>query len=130
MNWGKHQPFLDYRVNPDWISAHVQACQLEPGDAKLEFLLTWKNCKMHIESIDWNVRWRTKRDLDVALLSEQGAIQAVRGQRKWFHEVDDVWLPLMGEVSDRHRVLVLGGRSRVGKTTFCKFVRLRLGTSS
>jgi hypothetical protein len=75
---------------------------------------------MHIENIDWNVRWRAKRDRDVVLLSKQDAIQANRGSRKWFHEVDDVWLPLMGEVLDRHPVLVLGGRSRVGKTTFCK----------
>ena len=61
-----------------------------------------------------------KRDRDAALLAKQGAIQAARGQRKWFHEVDDVWSPLMGELSDRHPVLVFGGRSRVGKTTFCK----------
>ena len=40
------------------------------------------------------------------MLSKQSGIQAARGQRKWFHEVDDEWLPLMGEVSDKHIVLV------------------------
>ena len=41
LNWGVHQPFLDYRINPDWISAHVQSCKLEPEDAKMDFSRTW-----------------------------------------------------------------------------------------
>jgi hypothetical protein len=125
--WGTHQPFVDYRINPDWISSYVQACKVLPEDAKVEFSKTWKNCKMYIENIDWNVEWRRKQALAAQVKEQQASIQCVRACRKYFHEVDEVWLPLMGESADRHPVLVLGGQSRTGKTTFCKLLSTPTG---
>ena len=54
--------------------------------------------------------------------SRQHSISSKRGVRKFRKEIDDVWLPEMGIESDRHRVLVLGGKSRTGKTTCCKLL--------
>ena len=59
--------------------------------------------------------------------SQQELVAAKRGRRKYRAEIDDVWLPHMAEVLDRHKVLVLGGRSRTGKTTACKLMSSRTG---
>ena len=122
MSWGTRRPFRDFRVNPDWILSYVQAGKILPNDAKLEISKTWKNCKLLIENIDWNLQWLRKLELKQQVRAKQAVINSQRGCRKYFHEIDDVWLPEMGISMDRHRVLVLGGKSRTGKTTCCKLL--------
>ena len=122
MSWGTKKPNAGFRVNPDWIMAYVQAGKISPEDARMEISKTWKNCKMLIENIDWNLQFLRKVQLQATVKSRQQRISASRGSRKFRKEIDEVWLPEMAIEDDRHRVLVLGGRSRTGKTTCCKLM--------
>ena len=127
LNWGTTTPNEDFRINPDWILAYVQSGKITPEDAKIEVSKTWKNCKFLIENIEWNVAWQEKLKLQAFVASQQELLAAKRAKRKYRAEIDDDWLPHMAENLDRHKVLVLGGRSRTGKTTACKLMSSPIG---
>ena len=93
----------------------------------MEISKTWKNCKFLIDNIAWNVAWQEKLKLKAFVASQQDLVSAKRTRRTHRTEIDDVWLPHMAEVLDRHTVLVLGGKSRTGKTTACKLLSSRTG---
>ena len=50
---GAQEPFLGYRVNPEWIISYVQSNKLTPGNARKEILKTYKNSKMHIDNLNY-----------------------------------------------------------------------------
>ena len=126
-NSGTTTPNDDFRINPDWILAYVQSGKMTPEDAKMEVSKTWKNCKFLIDNIEWNEAWQERLKLQAFVESQQDMLAAKRSKRKYRTEIDAVWLPHMAEALDRHKVLVLGGRSRTGKTTCCKLMSSRKG---
>ena len=127
LNWGTKNPNEDFRINPDWVMAYLQSGKILAEDAKMEISKTWKNCKFLIDNICWNIEWQEKLKLKAFVCSQQDRISASRTSRKYRKEIDEVWLPHMAKVLDRHMVLVLGGKSRTGKTTACNLLSSRNG---
>jgi len=107
--------------------AYLQSGKILAEDAKMDISKTWKKCTFLIDNICWNIEWQEKLKLKAFVCSQQDRISASRTSRKYRKEIDEEWLPHMAKVLDRHMVLVLGGKSRTGKTTACKLLSSRNG---
>jgi hypothetical protein len=116
---GSHRPYLDYRVNPEWIMSYMQQGKLAAHYAYKEICKTWKNAEMHTKAL----KFVTGAFRDLAAEEEDQLIwdaeQEQLGKLAHFPELD-AWLDHMKHRQARHKVLVLDGPSQTGKTTACK----------
>lgn len=120
--WGSLAPFKDFRVNPDHVMAFVQSGKMTIEDAMSELLKTYKDAEKHIGTLEFCKRKLAMVATEQRISDRVKQLARTRFPRRRIPIVDDVFLPHMAQVLDRHRFLVLDGPSQVGKTTFCKLL--------
>ena len=108
---GSVVPFRDFRVNPDHIMAFVQSGKMDPVDAMHQLLQTCKDPERHIKTLEY-CKMKLRQQAAEQRVEERCKMLARdRHPRRIIPLVDEVFLPHMLELKDRHRFLVLDGPS-------------------
>ena len=93
---------------------------MDPVDAMQQLLQTYRGPKRRNKTLEC-CKVKLRRQAAEQRVEERCKMFArYRHPRRIIPLVDEVFLPHMLELKDRHRFLVLDGPSQVGKTTFCK----------
>ena len=118
--WGTCRPFVDFRINPDHVMAFVQSGRMHSKDAVGQLLQTYKDAEKHVRSLEYCKMKLSEQLKEQKIAARCKLLARNRHPRRRIAIVDDVFLPHMNLMVDRHSFLVLDGPSQVGKTTFCK----------
>jgi len=122
---GTGEPFINYRINPEWILSYVQNGKLTAKSARAEILKTWKNCKQHIEALKYCEDLHNDAAIDVVekkiLTDFMASLPPLRNS-----VVLRDWKAHMAKPGMRHMPLVLDGPTQTFKTTAAKTFALNI----
>lgn len=116
---GTGEPFINYRINPEWILSYVQNGKLTPKSARAEVLKTWKNCKQHIEALKYCEDLHNDAAVDVHERKMLTDFLASLPPLRSYVVLRD-WKAHMAKPAMRHMPLVLDGPTKTFKTTAAK----------
>ena len=117
---GSHERFKQFPVNPDWVFSVVEKEKMTYEDALTEVVSCVRGCERRVR--DLKCWYKHKQEFMLAKKVEEDEILA-RSKLKQFpkHKIAENWMKEVQEVGqDRKRILVLDGKSRVGKTQYAR----------
>ena len=117
---GSHERFKQFPVNPDWVFSVVEKDKMTFEDALTEVVSCVRGCERRVR--DLKCWYKHKQEFILAKKVEEDEILA-RSKLKQFpkHTIAENWMKEVQEVGqDRKRILVLDGKSRVGKTQYAR----------
>ena len=118
---GTHQPFEDYAVKGEWVTAYWQAGKLTDEQAINEYLKVKRDCVRNIQNVKDNARMQQHLSLVKQSEAVQRRLSASKLPRAHVQEVECVFLPQFQNLNlARRKFLVLVGPSCVGKTEYAR----------
>ena len=118
---GSHEPYKDYPVKAEWVTAYWQAGKLSDEGATAEYIKVKRDCVRHVQNVKDNARLRQQL-LQTHLSSEvQGRLHVAKCPRASVPQVEHVFIPQFANAQlARRKFLVLEGPSCVGKTEYAR----------
>ena len=121
LSCGTHQPYEDYAIKAEWVTAYWQAGKLTDEQAINEFLKVKRDCARNIQNVRDNVRLREQLATQTQSDAVQRRLSAAKRPRAYVAEVERDFLPQFQNTQlSRRKFLVLEGRSCVGKTEYAR----------
>jgi len=118
---GTNEPFVDYPIKAEWITAYWQAEKLTDSRAIEQYILCKKDVARHIA----NVREQQRMGREVLVETDATIVQArlrlAKKPRIYVPRVEEEFISQFRDPSlARRRFLVLEGPSCVGKTEYAR----------
>ena len=117
-----HQAFIDFPVNPEWITNFLSAEKVTHETARQQYVRSGKNLAHHLQNLE-QLQMEKMRE---AVTAKQGAInRELAGQlrpQRVYPLLRDRWLPYFQTTRPRYPFLVIAGPSGMGKTVFVKWL--------
>ena len=118
---GTNEPFVDYPIKAEWITAYWQAEKLTDARAIEQYILCKRDVCRHIANVREQQRLRREVLVEADATTVQARLRLAKKPRLYVPRVEEEF---MGQFRDaslaRRRFLVLEGPSCVGKTEYAR----------
>jgi hypothetical protein len=116
---GTQQPFLDYAVNPLWVSTLCEGDKMLYRDARLAMARAPVNIRNNLANLDKWYQERCAAQMQECLRWHRLHLATL--QKPWKrYALVDLWLSQYVSPAPRFRFLVIDGPSLLGKTAFAR----------